>query len=99
MYRLRNKGNTHAPPHKPIRLSGHARDQLAFRGGTTQEVVEAIQTESWQAAELGRSECQKDFAFNAIWNKRFYTTKRVRPIFVEEPDEIVVVTVYVYDFS
>ena len=83
---------------KPIRLSGHARGQLAFRGGTEQEVIETIQTEPWQAAERGRLECQKDFTFNATWNRRYYATKRVRPIFVEETDEIVVVTVYVYYF-
>lgn len=28
------------------------------------------------------------------WNGRFYTTKQVRPIFADEPGEIVVVTVY-----
>jgi hypothetical protein len=85
-------------PNKSIRLSGHARDQLAFRGATEQEVVEAIQTEPWRPAESGRVECRKDFAFNAIWNRKHYATKRVRPIFVEEPDEIVVVTIYVYYF-
>ena len=83
---------------KSIRLSGHSRDQLAFRGATEREVVEAIQTEPWRPAESGRVECRKDFAFNAIWNRKQYATKRVRPIFVEEPDEIVVVTVYVYYF-
>jgi hypothetical protein len=85
-------------PNKSIRLSGHARDQLAFRGATEQEVIAAIQTESWGPAEAGRLECRKDFAWNAIWNRKHYATKRVRPIFVEEPDEIVVVTLYVYYF-
>ena len=85
-------------PNKLIRLSGHVRDQLAFRGATGQEVVEAIQTEPWRPAESGRLECQKDFVFNAIWNRKHYATKRVRLIFVEEPDEIAVVTIYVYYF-
>jgi len=85
-------------PHKSIRLSGHAKGQLAFRGATEQEVVEAIQTEPWRPAEAGRVECRKDFAWNAIWNSKHYATKRVRPIFVEELDEIVVVTIYVYYF-
>ena len=67
-------------------------------GGTAQEVAEAIRTEPWQPAERGRLECQKDFTFNAIWNRRHYATKRVRPIFAEEPNEIVVVPVYVYYF-
>jgi hypothetical protein len=83
---------------KSIRLSGHARDQLAFRGATEQEVVEAIQTEPWWPAESGRVECRKDFAFHSTWNRKLYAIKRVRPIFVEEPDEIVVVTIYVYYF-
>jgi hypothetical protein len=85
-------------PDKPIHLSGHARDQLTFRGGTEQEVIETICTTQWQPTERGRLECHKDFTFNALWNRKHYATKRVRPIFVEEVDEIVVVTVYVYFF-
>jgi hypothetical protein len=34
----------------------------------------------------------------AFWNGTFYATKRVRPIFVEDRAEIVVVTVYTYFF-
>lgn len=37
--------------------------------------------------------------FNAEWNDTFYEIKQVRPIFVEEEVEIVVVTVYVYYYS
>jgi hypothetical protein len=37
-----------------------------------------------------------DFPFGRKWNGRVYQTKRVRPVFVEEPAEIVVVTVYTY---
>ena len=42
------------------------------------------------AVPLGHPEFGKE------WNGVFYRTKQVRPIFVEEPAEIVVVTVYVY---
>jgi len=80
---------------KPIRLSEHAKQQLQFRGATEQEVAQTIWTETWGPAELGRLECRKDFPFNSEWNKEHYATKQVRPIFVEESDEIVVVTVYV----
>jgi hypothetical protein len=83
---------------KPIRLSEHAKQQLQFRGATEQEVVQTIGTETWAPAELGRLECRKNFAFDSEWNKEYYTTKQVRPIFVEESDEIVVVTVYVSYF-
>ena len=83
---------------KPLRLSGHARDNLRYRGATEEEVKEAIRTAPWGPAELGRLECRKDFPYGREWNKKVYATKRVRPIFVEEADEIVVVTVYVYYF-
>jgi len=83
---------------KPIRLSGHARDNLRYRGATEEEVKEAIRTAPWGPAELGRLECRKDFPYGREWNKKVYATKRVRPILVEEADEIVVVTVYVYYF-
>jgi len=41
---------------------------------------------------------KKDFAYAKEWNGKSYLTKRVRPVFVEEPSEIVVVTVYTYYF-
>jgi len=83
---------------KPIRLSGHARGNLVFRGTTEEEIAEAIRTAIWGSAELGRLECRKNFAYGREWNGKFYEMKQVRPIFVEEADEIVVVTVYVYYF-
>ena len=39
---------------------------------------------------------QKDFPFGREWNGKTYSTKRVRPVFVEEATEIVIVTVYTY---
>jgi len=83
---------------KPIRLSEHAKQQLQFRGATEEEVAQTIRMETWGPAELGRLECRKNFAFNSEWNKNYYATKQVRPVFVNESDEIVVVTVYVYYF-
>ncbi len=82
--------------HKSIRLSQHAREQLVFRGSNEEEIQETIRTANWGAAELNRLDCRKNFAFNKTWNNKFYTTKQVRPIFVEEEKEIVVITVYVY---
>ncbi len=82
----------------PSRFSGHALGQLQRRGVSEDEVTEAINTSSWKQAELGRLECCKNFAFEREWNGKFYRTKQVRPIFVEEADEVVVVTVYSYYF-
>ena len=83
---------------KPIRLSTHAAGYINQRGFTVAEVEEAIRTSQWQPAESGRLECRKNFAFGNEWNRKFYATKRVRPVFVEEASEIVVVTVYTYYF-
>jgi hypothetical protein len=71
---------------------------MTRRGFTPAEVEEAIRTAPWQPTESGRLEVRKDFPFAAPWNGRFFQTKQVRPIFVEEPDEIVVVTMYTYYF-
>ena len=50
-------------------------------------------------AELGRLDCRKNFPYRKEWNGKVYAIKQVRPIFVEEPGEIVVITVYTYYFD
>jgi len=72
--------------------------RLAARGATEAEAAEAIRDELWQPAELGRLECRRSFPFNSVWNGRRYAIKQVRPIFVDEAEALVVVTVYVYYF-
>lgn len=71
---------------------------MSKRGFTIEEVEEAIRTTPWTAAELGRLECRKDFPYGNDWNGKVYATKQVRPVFVEEAGEIVVITVYTYYF-
>jgi len=83
---------------KPIRLSKHALRYLDKRGFTVKEVEEAIRTAPWQPAELRRLDCRKDFPYAKEWNGKVYATKQVRPVFVEEAGEIVVITVYTYYF-
>jgi hypothetical protein len=83
---------------KPIRFSKHALGYAASRGFTVAEVEAAIRTCAWSAAELGRLDCRKDFPFEQDWNGKVYATKQVRPVFVDEPGEIVVITVYTYYF-
>jgi len=83
---------------KPIRFSTHALGYVTKRGFTTNEVEDAIRTSPWRQAGRGRLECRKDFSFGQVWNGQVYADKRVRPIFVETPAEIIVVTVYTYFF-
>jgi len=73
-------------------MSDHALRYASKRGFTLNEVEDAIRTTPWRPAELGRLECGKE------WNREFYATKQVRPVFVEESSELIVVTVYTYYF-
>ena len=77
-------------------MSRHARENMVFRGATEAEIAEAIRQAGWQPAAQGRFDCRKEFPFGREWNGRSYASKQVRPVFVDEPAEIVVVTVYVY---
>lgn len=83
---------------KTIRFSKHASGYVVKRGFTVAEIEEAIHTCAWGAAELGRLDCRKDFPYNREWNGKVYATRQVRPVFVEEAKEIVVITVYTYYF-
>lgn len=80
---------------KSIVISNHAREQVASRGVSDIEVVEAIRSAAWETAGRGRMECRLNRPFASEWNGK-HATKQVRPIFVNEPAEIVVVTVYAY---
>jgi hypothetical protein len=71
---------------------------VSKRGFTVAEVEDAIHTTPWRVAELGRLDCRKDFPYGKEWNGKVYPTKQVRPVFVEETGEIVVITVYTYYF-
>ena len=83
---------------KPVRLSAHAREQARFRGTTEAEMASAV-TDGVRAPALrGRIEARKTFAYDAEWNGKHYDLKQVRPVFVDEPNEIVVITVYTYYF-
>ena len=83
---------------KPVTLPPHVEYRLSQRGTNAAEIEAAIREVEWQPAQRGRLECRKDFEFDSEWNGRQYTTKQVRPIFVEEPNQIAVVTVYLYYF-
>ena len=81
---------------KPIRLSAHAQGYTERRGFTASEVKQAIRTATWEPAQQGRLECSLEIEYNDEWNGKFYTTKQVKPVFVDEETEIVVITVYTY---
>lgn len=83
---------------KPIRFSNHARLQRYLRGALDEEVTKAVRLGKWEPAKMGKFQSRLKFDFNktALTNQKFYKYKTVEPIFADEPDEIVVITVKVY---
>lgn len=84
------------PNAKPVRLTKHAAGYSVIRGFSFEEVERAIRNGIWRPAAQGRTETDLETEFNSDWNGRHYKTKTIRPIFVDEPEEVVVITVYVY---
>ncbi|MCX6153087.1 MAG: DUF4258 domain-containing protein [Candidatus Kapabacteria bacterium] len=83
---------------KPIRLSKHALIQCQERGVSTDEVIETIRNGTREPAKENRFQSKQNFQYNDFWFDSFYPIKQVAPVFVDEEDEIVVVTVYSYYF-
>ena len=83
---------------KPIRLTKHAREQARERGANEAEVKEAIAKGSRESVKHGRELCRYNFAFGKNWQGKPYPIKQVAPVIKEEPNEIVVITVYTFYF-
>lgn len=83
---------------KPIRLSFHAANQAWLRGADENDIKSTIEQSVWHMAKNGRWRATKTFIYakKSPINQKVYLFKTVEPIFVEEDQEIVVVTVKVY---
>jgi hypothetical protein len=51
-----------------------------------------------EPAKRGRFMCRLNFQYGAKWLDKYYATKQVAPVAIEEQNEIVVITVYVFYF-
>jgi hypothetical protein len=83
---------------KPIKLTRHAQGQCSERGANEDEVTGAITQGTREPVKLGMTLCRFNFPFNSLWQGRHYAIKQVAPVIKEEPDEIVVITVYTFYF-
>ena len=81
---------------KKIEFIPHAEESMRKRGIKREEVIRTIYKGEWISAKLGRIECEMEFPYEAEWNGRYYSKKKVRPVFREESDKIVVLTAYAY---
>ena len=83
---------------KEIIFSLHARLQMSLRGASEEEVIKAVTAGQWKPAKQGKLQSQQAFDFNneAPTNMKFYKLKIVEPIFAEEAERVVIITVKVY---
>lgn len=81
---------------KLIKFSQHALDNMGDRGASKEDIELAIRTGECFPAKKGRLCFRKNFSYNAMWKGKFYQVKQVMPIVAEEPERLVVVTVYVF---
>jgi len=81
---------------KPIHFTFHARERMRSRRATVEEVETVIRCAPWQQAEQGRQTAALGFPFRNQHFGRYYKSKEVVPIFVEEAERILVITVYTF---
>ena len=84
---------------KPIVFSEHALSQMPSRGASREEVELAIRSGEEVPAKEGRLAYRKSLSFGGRWKGRYYETRQVMPIVMEEAERLVVVTVYVFYFG
>jgi hypothetical protein len=70
---------------KPIVFTAHARKRMAERGTREEDVQEVLY--------------RLNLEFNRDWDGRYYRMQQVAPVVAEEPDRLVVITVYTFYFQ
>ena len=81
-----------------IIFSDHARRQMAERGASEAEVVEAITRGERAPARQGRTAHRCNFDYDRLWSGKQYRIKQIMPITKEESNHTVVITVYTFYF-
>ena len=82
-----------------VRLHPHAQARLAERGATEGEVRTAVEEGERFPAKFGRTGFRRNFAFDAVWRGRWYTTKQIEAYAVEEEGDWLIITVVVKYFG
>jgi hypothetical protein len=83
---------------KPIRFSRHASEQMIERGASEAEVIGAVRDGEQIPAKLGRQGYRRNYPYGSTWGGRTYAIKQVLAIVAEEPEVLIVVTVYTFYF-
>jgi hypothetical protein len=81
-----------------IIFSKHSEIQMLLRGADKDEVIKTIRNGIKESAKLNKfqSSLTFDFKSNSPVNNKYYEFKTLDVIFVEENNQIIIVTVKVY---
>lgn len=81
-----------------IRFHRHARERMAERGATEQEVTAAVEGGEQFEAKFGRTGFRRNFVFEKQWRVKSYKTKQVEAYAVRQDDDWLVITVIIRYF-
>jgi hypothetical protein len=76
-----------------VRFHPHARERLAGRGATEDEVAATVEQGEMLSAKFGRVAFRRNFTFDSEWRGRYFGTKQVEAYAVREETDWLVITV------
>ena len=79
-----------------IKLIEHAKERVKQRGATSEEVKAVILNGEQIKAKRGRKAKEMIFEYKKKWLRKTYPQKKVQVIYVEEENQIIVITVKVF---
>ncbi len=79
-----------------VRIHPHARQRMIERGATEEDVVATVRFGERFPVRFGRVGFRRNFPFEAEWRGRFYRTKQVEVIAVDEEGWLVITVLVRY---
>lgn len=79
-----------------IKLIQHARERANERGATEDEIRLVLLGGQKTELKKGRKSKEMVFDYNRDWLGKHYPEKKVKVVYTEEDDQVVVITVKVY---
>ncbi len=81
-----------------VKIHPHARERMAERGATEDEVRTTISKGERFPAKLGRAGFRHNFSFESNRNGKFFRTKQIEAYGVDEGKDFIVITIVVRYF-
>lgn len=76
-----------------VHFHSHARQRMAERGATEDEVRATVERGEQFPAKFGRTGFRRNFSFDSKWRGRYYRTKQVEAYAVQEGADWLVITI------